>query len=36
MELNIEKTEVMRSGKSDGEICAVCGERCWGKLHSIH
>ena len=42
LKVNIEKTKVMRSGKSGGEIvktgrwpCAVCGERCMGKLYSM-
>ena len=40
LKVNIEKTKVMRSGKSDGEIVkkmAMCSvwERCWGKLHSM-
>ena len=41
LKVNIEKTKVMRSVKSGGEIvntgrwpCAVW-ERCWDKLHSM-
>ena len=43
LKVNIEKTKVMRSGKSGGKIvktgrwpCAMCGERYRGKLHSMH
>ena len=41
LKVNIEKTKVMRSGKSGGEIvkterwpCAVCRKGC-SKLHSM-
>ena len=45
LKVNIEKTKVMRSGKSGGEIVKTerwkmamrsVWERCWGKLHSMH